>query len=406
MEVFKTFTIEAAHSLPNVPQEHKCGRLHGHSFRVDEKDSEADDDAMAVADDSGGASVDALDLLDEDVARLNELKLIRVEDLSDPQVDEFLTVLLDRSKPGLIIDGQHRIRGTKNEKIYFPVTALPDATWPELAFQFIVQNRTARQVPDRLLINIVGKSLTPEELSGIEKRLNDSGIPVPLYQGVMKLHEDPDSPFYGKLKFLGVKGESGIIDAASAKTKIVNFWFDCGALYPLVKHMLPGKTRRERVLAWQTSGLWYQFLKVFWNEAKTLYEHSTLWSNEVEKDGKTPVSRLMRVTITNLTQVAVIQQMAEDLTTMIKGDIKGVATMPTLLPDIDAFHERAKFYFKRLKADFFQDWGDAAKGFDGSKHIRDKYVEAVKFVVSGSKTIESLKKEGKDQHLLYKSIGA
>jgi len=35
MEVFKTFTIEAAHSLPNVPQDHKCARLHGHSFRVD-----------------------------------------------------------------------------------------------------------------------------------------------------------------------------------------------------------------------------------------------------------------------------------------------------------------------------------------------------------------------------------
>jgi 6-pyruvoyltetrahydropterin/6-carboxytetrahydropterin synthase len=35
MEVFKTFTFEAAHNLPNVPQDHKCGRLHGHSFRVD-----------------------------------------------------------------------------------------------------------------------------------------------------------------------------------------------------------------------------------------------------------------------------------------------------------------------------------------------------------------------------------
>jgi 6-pyruvoyltetrahydropterin/6-carboxytetrahydropterin synthase len=35
MEVFKTFTIEAAHSLPNVSQDHKCARLHGHSFRVD-----------------------------------------------------------------------------------------------------------------------------------------------------------------------------------------------------------------------------------------------------------------------------------------------------------------------------------------------------------------------------------
>ena len=35
MEVFKEFTIEAAHRLPNVPEGHKCSRLHGHSFRVE-----------------------------------------------------------------------------------------------------------------------------------------------------------------------------------------------------------------------------------------------------------------------------------------------------------------------------------------------------------------------------------
>ncbi len=35
MEIFKEFTIEAAHRLPNVPEGHKCGRLHGHSFRIE-----------------------------------------------------------------------------------------------------------------------------------------------------------------------------------------------------------------------------------------------------------------------------------------------------------------------------------------------------------------------------------
>jgi 6-pyruvoyltetrahydropterin/6-carboxytetrahydropterin synthase len=34
MDVFKEFTFEAAHRLPNVPADHKCARLHGHSFRV------------------------------------------------------------------------------------------------------------------------------------------------------------------------------------------------------------------------------------------------------------------------------------------------------------------------------------------------------------------------------------
>jgi 6-pyruvoyltetrahydropterin/6-carboxytetrahydropterin synthase len=34
MEIFKEFTIEAAHWLPNVPPGHKCGRMHGHSYHI------------------------------------------------------------------------------------------------------------------------------------------------------------------------------------------------------------------------------------------------------------------------------------------------------------------------------------------------------------------------------------
>lgn len=34
MDIFKEFTFEAAHLLPNVPAGHKCGRLHGHSYHV------------------------------------------------------------------------------------------------------------------------------------------------------------------------------------------------------------------------------------------------------------------------------------------------------------------------------------------------------------------------------------
>ncbi len=32
--IFKEFIFEAAHRLPHVPEGHKCGRLHGHSFLV------------------------------------------------------------------------------------------------------------------------------------------------------------------------------------------------------------------------------------------------------------------------------------------------------------------------------------------------------------------------------------
>jgi len=35
IELTKTFRFEAAHRLPMVPPEHKCHRMHGHSFRID-----------------------------------------------------------------------------------------------------------------------------------------------------------------------------------------------------------------------------------------------------------------------------------------------------------------------------------------------------------------------------------
>jgi 6-pyruvoyltetrahydropterin/6-carboxytetrahydropterin synthase len=34
-EIFTEFGFEAAHRLPNVPPDHKCARLHGHSFRAE-----------------------------------------------------------------------------------------------------------------------------------------------------------------------------------------------------------------------------------------------------------------------------------------------------------------------------------------------------------------------------------
>ena len=33
--ISKSFDFDAAHYLPNVPQGHKCGRMHGHTYRVE-----------------------------------------------------------------------------------------------------------------------------------------------------------------------------------------------------------------------------------------------------------------------------------------------------------------------------------------------------------------------------------
>ena len=34
MEIFKEFTFDSAHWLPHVPEDHKCRRMHGHTYIV------------------------------------------------------------------------------------------------------------------------------------------------------------------------------------------------------------------------------------------------------------------------------------------------------------------------------------------------------------------------------------
>lgn len=35
VEISRTYTLQAAHSLPMVPPSHKCGRLHGHTYKIE-----------------------------------------------------------------------------------------------------------------------------------------------------------------------------------------------------------------------------------------------------------------------------------------------------------------------------------------------------------------------------------
>lgn len=51
MIIFATFSFEAAHRLPNVPEGHKCGRLHGHNWTVRlECEGEPDEHAGWIVD--------------------------------------------------------------------------------------------------------------------------------------------------------------------------------------------------------------------------------------------------------------------------------------------------------------------------------------------------------------------
>jgi len=55
-ELAREFSFESAHYLPNVPEGHKCGRMHGHSYTVEVQVRGAVDERTGFVQDFGDLS--------------------------------------------------------------------------------------------------------------------------------------------------------------------------------------------------------------------------------------------------------------------------------------------------------------------------------------------------------------
>jgi 6-pyruvoyltetrahydropterin/6-carboxytetrahydropterin synthase len=97
MDIFKIFTLEAAHRLPNVPPGHKCARLHGHSFRIEIRvEGEPGEDTGWIMDfgDIKAAFKPIYDQLDHHY--LND-----IEGLDNPTSERLAIWIWERLKPAL-----------------------------------------------------------------------------------------------------------------------------------------------------------------------------------------------------------------------------------------------------------------------------------------------------------------
>jgi 6-pyruvoyltetrahydropterin/6-carboxytetrahydropterin synthase len=97
VEIFKEFTFEAAHRLPYVAPGHKCGRLHGHSYRI------AVHVEAPVATEAGWVQ-DFAELscaMEPLLARLDHYYLNEVDGLDNPTSEVLAKWIWDRLQPTL-----------------------------------------------------------------------------------------------------------------------------------------------------------------------------------------------------------------------------------------------------------------------------------------------------------------
>lgn len=97
MKISQAFRFEAAHWLPNVPETHRCRRLHGHSYRV-EVQLEGPVDPLT------GFVVDFFDVeqgFADIVGALDHRCLNEVEGLGNPTAEIIAHWIWGRLKPRL-----------------------------------------------------------------------------------------------------------------------------------------------------------------------------------------------------------------------------------------------------------------------------------------------------------------
>lgn len=108
MDIYKEFHFEAAHRLPNVPEGHKCARLHGHSFHVRLTLSGELDPTLGWVDDFAAIKHAFAPLHDQ----LDHRYLNDVEGLENPTSEHIARWIWLRLKPELPLLGAVEIRET------------------------------------------------------------------------------------------------------------------------------------------------------------------------------------------------------------------------------------------------------------------------------------------------------
>lgn len=108
VRLVKSFSFEAAHLLPNVPEGHKCRRLHGHSFHVELI-------CAGDVDPDIGWLIDFADIkraFKPVLERLDHYYLNEIDGLENPTSENIARWIFERVKPQLPVLVQVNIAET------------------------------------------------------------------------------------------------------------------------------------------------------------------------------------------------------------------------------------------------------------------------------------------------------
>jgi hypothetical protein len=133
--------------------------------------------------------------------------------LSEERMQEVEDFVRGVTKPGLILDGQHRVFGAKNVDefpVFLPVIIMPGLEYAEQVFHFYVLNNKAKPLKPTELRATISTSLTKGEIDSLYKRLRQAGVKAEEARWTHEMDTNPRSPFRGMINF-GLENGGGVI---------------------------------------------------------------------------------------------------------------------------------------------------------------------------------------------------
>ena len=115
MEIFKQFTFDSAHFLPNVPLEHKCRQVHGHTYRLlVYLEGDLDPHIGWVMDFS-----DVKRVIDPIVKSIDHKMLNDIEGLENPTCERIAVWLWNKIKPDLPMQSKIELHETPTSGVVY-----------------------------------------------------------------------------------------------------------------------------------------------------------------------------------------------------------------------------------------------------------------------------------------------
>lgn len=94
MKIFKKFTFDSAHFLPNVPEGHKCKEIHGHTYKLTVfLEGELEKDLNWVSD-----FAEVKRVIKPVIDRIDHKLLNNIEGLENPTCEQIAIWLWDKIK--------------------------------------------------------------------------------------------------------------------------------------------------------------------------------------------------------------------------------------------------------------------------------------------------------------------